>query len=337
MSHATPTAVPQTMRAVEFAGAGGPEVITIVDRQVPTPRAGEVLVRVAAAGINRADVGQRGGTYPPPPGASDIPGLEVSGTIVALGPGVTGYDAGTPVCALLAGGGYAEYVAVPVQQLLPRPAGLDLVEAAGLPEVACTVWSNLFMEANLAAGEWLLVHGGAGGIGTMATQIAAARGARVVVTAGSAGKIDFCRGFGALEGINYREEDFVERMRQISGGQGADVVLDIMGAKYLGRNVDVLAKDGRLVVIALQGGATAELNLAKLMTRRLRVIGTTLRARDIEAKGRVVQGVRTGVWPLVESGAVRPVVERTFALEQAAEAHAYFDSGEHRGKILLTI
>lgn len=336
MSQATTTAVPETMRAVEYSGAGGPEVIELVDRPVPTPAHGEVLVRVAAAGINRADVSQRAGNYPPPPGASDIPGLEVSGTVAARGPGVTGYDVGTPACALLAGGGYAEYVAVPAGQLLPIPAGVDLVEAAGLPEVACTVWSNLFMEADLAEGEWLLVHGGAGGIGTMATQLATARGVQVVVTAGSAGKIEYCRGFGALEGINYREEDFVERMRQITGGHGADVVLDIMGAKYLGQNVDVLAKDGRLVVIALQGGAKAELNLAKLMTRRLRVIGTTLRARSIEAKARVVDGVRTGVWPLVESGAVRPVVEKTFPLEQAAQAHEYFDSGEHRGKILLT-
>jgi len=336
MSQSTDASLPKTMRAVEYNGAGGPEVITVVDRQVPVPAAGEVLLRVAAAGLNRADVGQRGGTYPPPPGASDIPGLEVSGTIVALGPDVTGYDVGTPVCALLAGGGYAEYVAVPAPQLLPIPAGIDLIEAAGLPEVACTVWSNLFMEAHLEAGEWLLVHGGAGGIGTMATQLATAHGAQVVVTAGSAEKIDYCRGFGAVEGINYREEDFVERMRQISDGQGADVVLDIMGAKYLGQNVDVLANDGRLVVIALQGGATAELNLGKLMTRRLRVIGTTLRARDIAAKGRVVEGVRTGVWPVVESGAVRPVIEKTFPLEQAARAHEYFDSGEHRGKILLT-
>ncbi|MBM6623141.1 NAD(P)H-quinone oxidoreductase [Micrococcaceae bacterium RIT802] len=324
------------MRAVEYSGAGGPEVIDLVDRPVPTPADGEVLVRVAAAGINRADVGQRAGNYPPPPGASDIPGLEVSGTVAARGPGVTGYDVGTAVCALLAGGGYAEYVAVPAGQLLPIPAGVDLVEAAGLPEVACTVWSNLFMEADLAEGEWLLVHGGAGGIGTMATQLATARGVQVVVTAGSGEKIEYCRGFGAVEGINYRDEDFVERMRQISGDHGADVVLDIMGAKYLGQNVDVLAKDGRLVIIALQGGAKAELNLAKLMTRRLRVIGTTLRARSIEAKARVVDGVRTGVWPVVESGAVRPVVEKTFPLEQAAQAHEYFDSGEHRGKILLT-
>ncbi|HXD28278.1 MAG TPA: NAD(P)H-quinone oxidoreductase, partial [Arthrobacter sp.] len=299
MSPNNSSTLPATMRAVDYDGSGGPEVIRVVERPVPVPGEGEVLIRVAAAGINRADVSQRQGNYPPPPGASDLPGLEVSGTIAASGPGVTGYDDGTEVCALLAGGGYAEYVAVPAPQVLPVPAGIGLVEAAGLPEVACTVWSNLFMEADLVEGEWLLVHGGAGGIGTMATQLAAARGAKVVVTAGNAEKIEYCRGFGALEGINYRDEDFVERMRQISDGHGADVVLDIMGAKYLDRNVDVLAKDGRLVVIALQGGSKAELNLAKLMTRRLRVIGTTLRARDVVAKGRVVEGVRTGVWPLV--------------------------------------
>lgn len=336
MSPTTSSTLPATMQAVEYDGSGGPEVIRVVERPLPVPGEGEVLIRVAAAGLNRADVGQRQGNYPPPPGASDVPGLEVSGTIAASGPGVTGYDDGTKVCALLTGGGYAEYVAVPAPQVLPVPAGIGLVEAAGLPEVACTVWSNLFMEADLAEGEWLLVHGGAGGIGTMATQVATARGAKVVVTAGSAEKIEYCRGFGALEGINYRDEDFVERMRQLSDGHGADVVLDIMGAKYLERNVDVLAKDGRLVVIALQGGAKAEVNLAQLMTRRLRIIGTTLRARDINAKGRVVEGVRAGVWPLVGSGTVRPVVEKTFSLDQAAQAHEYFDSGEHRGKILLT-
>ncbi|MDN5756136.1 MAG: NAD(P)H-quinone oxidoreductase [Arthrobacter sp.] len=325
------------MRAVEYSGPGGSEVIRLAERPVPTPGAGEVLIRVAAAGLNRADVAQRQGNYPPPEGASDVPGLEVSGTIAASGPDVEGYDAGDRVCALLAGGGYAEYVAVPAVQVLPVPQGIGLVEAAGLPEVASTVWSNLFMEAGLSAGQWALIHGGAGGIGTMATQLATAYGAQVVVTAGSAGKIDYCRGFGAVDGINYREEDFVERMRTISDGHGADVVLDIMGAKYLARNLEVLAPDGRLVVIALQGGAKAELNLARLMTRRLRVIGTTLRARSLQAKGRVVEGVRTGVWPLVEEGTVRPVVEKTFPLAEAAAAHEYFDSGEHRGKILLTV
>lgn len=337
LSPNTAADLPTTMRAVEYSGPGGSEVIRLAERPVPTPGAGEVLIRVAAAGLNRADVAQRQGNYPPPEGASDVPGLEVSGTIAASGPDVEGYDAGDRVCALLAGGGYAEYVAVPAVQVLPVPPGIGLVEAAGLPEVASTVWSNLFMEAGLSAGQWALIHGGAGGIGTMATQLATAYGAQVVVTAGSAGKIDYCRGFGAVDGINYREEDFVERMRTISDGHGADVVLDIMGAKYLARNLEVLAPDGRLVVIALQGGAKAELNLARLMTRRLRVIGTTLRARSLQAKGRVVEGVRTGVWPLVEEGTVRPVVEKTFPLAEAAAAHEYFDSGEHRGKILLTV
>ena len=329
--------LPTIMRAVEYSGPGGSEVIRIAERPVPVPGPGEVLIRVAAAGLNRADVAQRQGNYPPPEGASDVPGLEVSGTIAACGPGVNGYDDDEPVCALLAGGGYAEYVAVPAVQVLPVPHGVGLVDAAALPEVASTVWSNLFMEAGLSAGEWALIHGGAGGIGTMATQLATAYGARVVVTAGSDEKIEYCRGFGAVEGINYREEDFVERMRAISAGHGADVVLDIMGAKYLKQNLEVLAPDGRLVIIALQGGAKAEISLARLMTRRLRVIGTTLRARSLEAKGRVVDGVRAGVWPAVEAGTVRPVVEKTFPLAEAAAAHDYFDSGEHRGKILLTI
>jgi putative PIG3 family NAD(P)H quinone oxidoreductase len=325
------------MRAIEYAGSGGPDVIAVADRPVPRPGPGEVLIRVAAAGLNRADVGQRKGVYPPPPGASDIPGLEVSGTIAALGDGVDGYDAGTQVCALLSGGGYAEYVAVPAVQVLPVPAGTDLVEAAGLPEVACTVFSNLFMEAGVGAGDWVLIHGGAGGIGTMAIQLVAAAGAHAVVTAGSAEKIDFCRGFGAEAGINYREEDFVARMREISGGHGADVILDIIGAKYLKQNVETLAIDGRMAVIALQGGAKAELDLRALMTRRLRVIGTTLRARPVGQKGRIVARVREHVWPLVEQGAVRSVVEARYPLAQAAEAHRYFDSGAHTGKIVLTM
>lgn len=337
MNPNTAADLPTMMRAAEYSGAGGSDVIRIADRPVPAPGPAEVLIRVAAAGLNRADVAQRQGNYPPPEGASDVPGLEVSGTIAASGAGVSGYDVGAEVCALLAGGGYAEYVAVPATQVLPVPAGVGLVEAAALPEVASTVWSNLFMEAGLSAGEWALIHGGAGGIGTMATQLATAYGARAVVTAGSAAKIEYCQGFGAVAGINYREEDFVERMRALSDGHGADVVLDIMGAKYLKQNLDVLAEDGRLVIIALQGGATAEINLGLLMSRRLRVIGTTLRARSIEAKARVVEGVRTGVWPVVEAGAVRPVVEKTFALAEAAAAHDYFDSGEHRGKILLTL
>jgi putative PIG3 family NAD(P)H quinone oxidoreductase len=326
-----------TMKAVEYQGAGGPEVLRVVDRPRPEPGPGEVLIAVAAAGLNRADVQQRRGVYPPPPGASDIPGLEVSGTIAALGRDVDGFEVGASVCALLAGGGYAEYVAVPAGQVLPVPAGIGLVEAASLPEVTCTVWSNLFMTAGVTAGDWVLIHGGAGGIGTMATQLVAAFGAHPVVTAGSAEKLAYCRGFGAEAGIDYREEDFVERMRDISGGYGADVVLDVVGAGYLDRNIRSLAPGGRLLVIGLQGGARAELDLGLLMSKRASVIGTTLRSQTVEQKTRIVAQVREQVWPLVETGGVRTAVEARYPLDQAAEAHRFFDSGRHTGKILLTI
>jgi putative PIG3 family NAD(P)H quinone oxidoreductase len=326
-----------TMRAVEYEGAGGPEVLRVVRRPRPEAGPGEVLIQVAAAGLNRADVQQRRGVYPPPPGASDIPGLEVSGTIAELGQGVTGYKVGASVCALLAGGGYAEYVAVPAGQLLPVPAGIGLVEAASLPEVACTVWSNLFMNVRVVAGDWVLIHGGAGGIGTMATQLVAAFGARPVVTAGSPEKLEYCRSFGAVDGIDYREEDFVERMRAITGGHGADVILDLVGAGYLDRNIRALAFGGRLVVIGLQGGARAELDLGLLMSRRASVLGTTLRARPVEEKTLVVAQVAEHVWPLIEAGAVRTAVDAQYPLERAAEAHEHFDSARHTGKILLTM
>jgi putative PIG3 family NAD(P)H quinone oxidoreductase len=296
-----------------------------------------VLIQVAAAGLNRADVQQRRGVYPPPPGASDIPGLEVSGTVAALGRDVSGLEVGASVCALLTGGGYAEYVAVPVGQVLPVPAGVGLVEAAALPEVTCTVWSNLFMNVRVAPGDWVLIHGGAGGIGTMATQMVAAFGARPVVTAGSPAKLDYCRSFGAVARIDYREEDFVERMREISGGHGADVILDVVGAPYLDRNVRALAIGGRLVVLGLQGGTKAELDLGLLMSRRARVLGTTLRARPAEEKARIVAQVAEHVWPLVDAGILRTAVEARYPLEDAAEAHRHFDSGNHTGKILLTM
>ncbi|AWB88092.1 NAD(P)H-quinone oxidoreductase [Mycetocola zhujimingii] len=325
------------MKAVEYQGAGGPEVIRVVDRPRPVAGPGEVLIRVAAAGLNRADVQQRRGVYPPPPGASVIPGLEVSGTIAELGDGVDAFGVGAEVCALLAGGGYAEYVAVPAGQVLPVPAAIPLVDAAALPEVACTVWSNLFMTAHVTAGDWVLIHGGAGGIGTMATQLVAAFGARPVVTAGSAEKLAYCRTFGAEAGINYRDEDFARRMLDISGGHGADVILDVVGAKYLDRNVRALAFGGRLVVIGLQGGAKAELDLGLLMSRRASVAGTTLRSRPIEEKARVVAEVAAHVWPLVETGTVRTAVEARYPLDRVAEAHEHFDSGRHTGKILLTM
>jgi NADPH2:quinone reductase len=325
------------MRAVEYDGAGGPEVIRVVERSRPEPGSGEVLVKVAAAGLNRADVQQRRGVYPPPPGASDIPGLEVSGTIAALGPDVSGHEVGASVCALLSGGGYADYVVVPAGQLLPVPAGVGLVDAASLPEVTCTVWSNLFMNVRVVAGDWVLIHGGAGGIGTMATQMVAAFGAHPVVTAGSPEKLEYCRSFGAVAGIDYRREDFVERIRDISGGHGADVVLDVVGAGYLDRNIRALAFGGRLVVIGLQSGTKAELDLGLLMSRRASVLGTTLRARPADDKARVVAEVAEHVWPLIENGTVRTAVEARYPLAHAAEAHRHFDSGQHTGKILLTM
>lgn len=324
------------MRAVFYQGAGGPEVLAVRDTEAPEPAEGEVVIEVAAAGLNRADVQQRNGVYPPPPGASEIPGLEVSGRVSALGAGVTSLQVGDEVCALLAGGGYAEQVAVPAGQVLPVPQGVDLVSAAALPEVAATVFSNVFMTAGVQAGETVLIHGGAGGIGTMAIQLVDAFGAVAAVTAGSQDKLDVARGLGAEVLINYREEDFVERIKDATGGRGADVILDVVGAKYLQRNVDALATSGRLVVIGLQGGAKAELNLGQLMAKRGAVIGTTLRARPVEEKTAIMRALAEHVWPLVVSGDIKPQVHRTFALSDAAAAHQYFDSGEHTGKILLT-
>jgi putative PIG3 family NAD(P)H quinone oxidoreductase len=324
------------MRAVFYEGAGGPEVLRLRETDAPQPAEGEVVIDVAAAGVNRADVQQRNGVYPPPPGASEIPGLEVSGRVSAVGAGVTAPQVGDEVCALLAGGGYAEQVAVPAGQVLPVPRGVDLVTAAALPEVAATVFSNLFMTAGVQAGETVLIHGGAGGIGTMAVQLVDAFGAVPAVTAGSQEKLDVARGLGAEVLINYREEDFVERIKEATGGRGADVILDVVGAKYLQRNVDALATSGRLVVIGLQGGAKAELNLGQLMAKRGAVIGTTLRARPAEEKAAIMRAVAEHVWPLVVSGDVKPQVHRTFALTDAAAAHEYFDSGAHTGKILLT-
>jgi putative PIG3 family NAD(P)H quinone oxidoreductase len=323
------------MKAVFYEGAGGPEVLRLRETEAPQPAEGEVVIDVAAAGVNRADVQQRIGVYPPPPGASEIPGLEVSGRVSAVGAGVTALRVGDEVCALLAGGGYAEQVAVPAGQVLPVPRGVDLVTAAALPEVAATVFSNLFMTAGVQAGETVLIHGGAGGIGTMAVQLVDAFGAVPAVTAGSKEKLDVARELGAEVLINYREEDFVERIKEATGGRGADVILDVVGAKYLQRNVDALATSGRLVVIGLQGGAKAELNLGQLMAKRGAVIGTTLRARPTEEKAAIMRAVAEHVWPLVVSGDVTPQVHRTFALADAAAAHEYFDSGAHTGKILL--
>lgn len=324
------------MKAITIPEPG--DASALVEAEVPTPEpaAGEVRVRVAAAGVNRADVMQRLGHYPPPPGAPEYPGLEVSGTVDAVGDAVSGWSVGDEVCALLSGGGYAEYVCVATEQLLPVPEGISLVDAAALPEVVSTVWSNVFMTANLLPGQTLLVHGGSSGIGTMAIQLAREVGARVAVTAGSADKLEVCRSLGAEILVNYREQDFVEELRTATGGAGADVILDNMGAKYLARNVDVLADNGRLVVIGLQGGAKAELDLGQLLRKRGAVIATSLRARPAGEKATIVAAVREHVWPLLTAGRVRPVVHSRYPLAQASEAHRELESSGHIGKILLT-
>lgn len=324
------------MHAVTISEPGGPDVLRWTEVPDPQPGPGEVVVAVAASAVNRADLLQRQGHYDPPPGTSPYPGLECSGRIVALGEGVEGWTVGDEVCALLTGGGYAERVAVPAGQVLPVPAGVSLVEAAALPEVGCTVWSNVFMLAGLRPGETLLVHGGGSGIGTMAIQLARHVGARVAVTAGSAEKLSRCRELGADILVNYREQDFVEEVRTATGGRGADVVLDNMGAKYLARNLEVLAPSGRLVVIGLQGGTRAELDLGTMLRKRVALLATTLRSRPVEEKAAIVTSVREHVWPLVERGDVRPVVDRVLPMSQAAEAHRVVEAGEHVGKVLLT-
>ena len=325
------------MHAVVVSEAGGPDVLRWREVEDPAPGPGEVLLDVAASAVNRADLLQRQGHYDPPPGTSPYLGLECSGRVAALGDGVDGWSVGDEVCALLAGGGYAEKVAVPADQLLPVPDGVDLVTAAGLPEVTCTVWSNVFMLAALRPGEVLLVHGGGSGIGTMAVQLGRQVGARVAVTAGSAAKLNRCRELGADVLVNYRDEDFVEAVRGVTDGRGADVVLDVIGAKYLRRNVDVLAPNGRLVVIGLQGGTRAEIDLGLLMRKRAAVLATALRSRPLAEKAAIVASVRENVWPLVAAGAVRPVVDRVLPMSEVAEAHRVVEAGEHVGKVLLAV
>jgi putative PIG3 family NAD(P)H quinone oxidoreductase len=325
------------MKAVVITEFGGPDVLQLEDVPDPVVGPGEVVIDVAATAVNRADLLQRAGHYPVPPGAPAWPGLECSGTISAIGAGVLHWNLGDPVCALLGGGGYAERVVVPTGQLLPLPVGLDLVDAAALPEVTCTVWSNVFMAAGLRPGEVLLVHGGSSGIGTMAIQLAGQVGATVAVTAGSAQKLQRCRELGADITINYREQDFVAAVREATGGHGADVVLDNMGASYLSRNIDVLASNGRLVVIGMQGGVKAELDLSTLMSRRAAVISTSLRARPADEKAAIVASVTEHVWPLLNAGTVRPVIHDRLPLAQAADAHRMMKESSHIGKILLTV
>ncbi|MFY1689060.1 NAD(P)H-quinone oxidoreductase [Plantactinospora sp. WMMB782] len=324
------------MKAITIPEPGGPEAMVWADVPDPTPGPDEVTLDVRAGAVNRADLLQRQGHYPPPPGASPYPGLECAGVVSAVGAEVTGWSVGDPACALLSGGGYAERVAVPAGQLLPVPDGVDLVDAAALPEVACTVWSNVVQLARLGMGETLLVHGGGSGIGTFAIQLGAALGATVLATARSA-KHERLRELGASGVVDYAEEDFVEATKRLTDGRGADVILDIMGASYLGRNVKALATGGRIVVIGLQGGRKGELDLAALLAKRGSVAATALRSRPAAEKAAIVRGVREEVWPLVESGAIRPVIHSRMPMSEAAEAHRLVESSDHVGKVLLTV
>ncbi|RVW00855.1 NAD(P)H-quinone oxidoreductase [Rhodococcus spongiicola] len=328
------------MYAITISGPGGPEVMSWTEVPDPTPGPGEVVLDVAATAVNRADLLQRRGLYPPPPGASDILGLECSGVIAEIGRDVRGWRVGDRVAALLAGGGYAEKVAVPATQLLPVPEGMDLRAAAALPEVACTVWSNLVMECGLRAGRVLLVHGGGGGIGTHAVQVGRALGARVAVTAGSAAKLERCAELGAEILINYRESDFVEVLCEATGGHGADVILDNMGASYLDRNIDALAPDGQLVIIGMQGGFAGELNIAKLLAKRGRILATGLRGRPVKgpsSKAAVIAAVRDKLWPLVRDGIVQPIVHAELPITEARTAHEMLDSPDVVGKLVLAV
>jgi putative PIG3 family NAD(P)H quinone oxidoreductase len=325
------------MRAVVVSEPGGPEVLSVAEVDAPVLRPGEVLLDVAATAVNRADLMQRAGHYPPPPGASELLGLECSGRIAALGDGVTGWSLGDEVCALLSGGGYAEQVAVPAVQLMRVPSGVDLVTAAALPEVACTVWSMVFDNGRLAIGESFLVHGGSSGIGTMAIQTAAAAGARVFATAGTEAKLDACRKLGADVAINYREQDFAEVIAAETSGAGVDVILDTIGAEYLARNVAALATAGRISMIGMLGGTRGELDLAALMRRRGTIYAATLRARPVEQKAAIVAGTEAHVWPLIEQGQVRPVVHEVLPMERAADAHRIVHESSHVGKVVISI
>ena len=330
------TKIPKTMTAIEISEPGGPEVLRPATVDVPKPGPGEVLIQVAAAGVNRPDVIQRQGLYPPPKGASPLPGLEVAGTVVALGDGADNFELGDPVTALLNGGGYAEYATAPAVQCLAVPAGLTMEQAAALPETFFTVWSNLFDRARLQSGETLLVHGGTSGIGTTAIQMATTFGAKVFTTAGSEEKCETCRSLGAARAINYHEEDFVEIINNETP-RGADVILDMVGGDYVQRNIRAAAPDGRIVSIAFLAGSKVELNLMSVMLKRLTLTGSTLRARDSAFKGAIADKLRQQVWPLIEDGRIRPVIDSVFPLDQAVNAHALMESSAHMGKIVLRI
>lgn len=329
--------VPETMQAIDPEAPGGPEVLQLVERSVPRPAAGEVLIRVAAAGVNRPDVLQRKGGYPPPPGAPSIPGLEIAGTVVALGADVDEALLGQRVCALLAGGGYAQYAVAPAGQCLPVPAGLDMVEAAAIPETLFTVWTNLFERAFATEGDSVLLHGGTSGIGTMAIALANIFGLTIIVTAGSDAKCARALELGATHAINYKTEDFVERVKAITDGKGVTAVIDMVGGDYVPRNLQCLADDGRHVSIAVQGGAQATIPLFEIMRRRLTLTGSTLRPRDTAFKTLVADEIGRTVWPHVEAGRLRPIIDRVFPLAEAAAAHARMEEGDHVGKIVLTV
>ncbi|TWB21182.1 putative PIG3 family NAD(P)H quinone oxidoreductase [Nitrospirillum amazonense] len=325
------------MRAIAITQPGGPEVLKPIERPTPQPGPGQILIRVAAAGVNRPDCLQRAGSYPPPPGASDLPGLEVAGTVAALGEGVTGWTVGDAVCALVNGGGYADHAVAPAGQCLPVPEGFSMVEAAALPETFFTVWTNVFDRGRLAAGESFLVHGGTSGIGTTAIQLAKAFGARVFATAGGPDKAKACEDIGADRGIDYKAEDFVAVVKEATGGRGVDVILDMVGGDYVPRNIDALADQGRHVTIAFLRGAKVTLNIAPVMTKRLVLTGSTLRPRSAEEKAAIAASLAEKVWPLLARGEVRPVIFKTFPLEEAAAAHALMESSSHVGKIVLTV
>ena len=330
-------AVPESMTAIAISTPGGPEVLQPRPHPVPGTAAGEVLIRVAAAGVNRPDLLQRQGKYPPPPGAPETPGLEVAGTVASVGGSVTGWRVGDAVCALVSGGGYAEYCAAPAEQCLPVPRGFTMIEAAAVPETFFTVWTNVFERGRLQAGETILVHGGASGIGTTAVMLAHAFGATVYATAGTAAKCAACERLGATRAINYRTEDYVEVIRAATGGTGVNVVLDMVGGDYVGRNLEALALEGRLVQIAFLRGSRAEVNFAPLMQKRLTFTGSTLRPRTPAQKGAIARALHEHVWPRFERGELRPVIHATFPLACASDAHALLETGEHVGKIVLTV
>jgi NADPH2:quinone reductase len=330
------SALPATMTCVEIEKPGGPEALVPATRPVPQPNDGELLIKVAAAGVNRPDLAQRAGHYPPPPGASDLPGLEAAGTVAALGAGVSGWQVGDAVCALTPGGGYAEYCAVPAPQCLPPPKGFDMLQAAALPENYFTVWHNLFERGGLKSGERVLIHGGASGIGTTAIQLAKAFGASVFTTVRTEEKAKAVRALGADHAVIYKDNDWAAEVKKLSGG-GVDVVLDMVAGDYLPRNLQLLKQDGRCVVIAVQGGATATINAAFLMVNRLTLTGSTLRPQSVENKGRMARGLKEKVWPLLETGKIKPIIYKTFPLKDAAGAHAELERADHVGKVMLAV